>query len=347
MSELIEMLKKAREIGASDLHVCTDRPLFLRLNGSLRFASNPLKPEDTERILLESLEEKQREDLKNSLGLEACLVDEEGKRYRACYIRHRRGWDGSFRIISERIPALEELGLPPQLERLTEHHQGLVLVGGPGGAGKTTTLAALLDLINKTRRDHIITIEDPIEYVITPELCQITQRQIGPHTLSFANSLKAALREDPDIIMVGEMRDLETMSMVITAAETGHLVLSTVHTISATRTIGAIIDAFPPEQQEQVRIMLAESLRGIICQQLVPSPSGTSMYPALEVLLGSAGVANIIRDNKTEMLASEIQTGTARGMRLMDNSLAKLVEKKKISLKEARSRAQDKERFSS
>lgn len=343
--KLMEILSKARAIRASDLHISVGRPIFLRLNGGLRFADAALSAAETEALLFEVLTEDQKNQLRNELNLELSLVDAAGCRYRGIIIHHRLGWDGTFRVVNKKVLTIEELGLPEELSRLTEYPQGLVLVGGPSGSGKTSTLAALLDRINETRADHIITVEDPIEYIIHPKRCQVTQRAVGRHTRSFSYALRAALREDPDIIMVGEMRDMETMSMAITAAETGHLVFSSIHTTSATRTISALIDAFPPGQQAQIRMMVAESLRGIICQYLVPSIDGMASYPALEVLFSNPAIASIIRENQTHQLTTEIQTGRSQGMRLMDDSLDELVRERKISRPAAAKRAVDKSRF--
>ncbi len=342
---LVDLLAKARALGASDLHVSVGRPVFLRLNGSLRFANLALTADETQALLFGVLTEEEKKHLRKELNLEILLIDEAGGRYRGIIIHHRLGWDGAFRVVNKKVKSFKELDLPDELGRLTEYQQGLVLVGGPAGSGKTSTLAALLDRINQTRQDHIITVEDPIEYIVPPKKCQVTQREVGLHTGSFGAALRAALREDPDIIMVGEMRDLETMSMAITAAETGHLVLSSIHTTSATRTISALIDAFPPEQQTQIRMMVAESLRGIICQYLIPSKDGTASYPSLEILFSNPGIANLIRENQGYLLTSEIQIGRAQGMCLMDDSLADLVSAGKIDREEARKRAVDKNRF--
>jgi len=220
---------------------------------------------------------------------------------------------------------LVNFGLPEDIARLTEYQQGLVLVGGPSGAGKTSTLAALLDRINQTRQDHIITVEDPIEYIIHPKKCQVTQREVGSHTRSFSYALRAALREDPDVIMVGEMRDLETISTTITAAETGHLVISSLHTPDAAQTIDRLIDVFPPAQQKQVMVQLAGCLQGVMAQILFPLKSGMGRAVATEVMIGTPGVRNVIREHKTHQIPTLIQTGTQYGMHSMDNSLKQLV----------------------
>jgi twitching motility protein PilT len=237
---------------------------------------------------------------------------------------------------------MEQLGLPPSLKTLTQYHNGLVLITGAVGSGKSTTLAAMVDEVNRHRKDHIITLEDPIEYVFQPAGCQITQREVHAHTESFATALRASLREDPDVIMVGEMRDLETIQLAITASETGHLVLATLHTSNASRTLDRILDAFPVEQQGQIRTMVSESLRGIVSQQLIPRLDGTGRVIALEIMVNTPAVANLIRESKTFMLPGIIQTGKKLGMKLMDDSLIDLVEAGLISPHEAYDRAEQK-----
>jgi twitching motility protein PilT len=237
---------------------------------------------------------------------------------------------------------MAELGLPPQLRLLTQYHNGLVLVTGSVGSGKSTTLAALVEEVNLTRRDHIITLEDPIEYLIPSKNCQVTQREVHTHTTSFGAALRGALREDPDVIMVGEMRDLETISLAITASETGHLVLGTLHTSNAARTLDRVLDVFPNDQREQIRIMVSESLRGIISQQLIPRADHTGRCLAMEILMNNPAVGNLIREGKTFMLPGVIQTGKKQGMILMDDSLLQLFEAGLISLEEAIYRAENK-----
>lgn len=237
---------------------------------------------------------------------------------------------------------MDELGLPQSLKHLTQYHNGLVLVTGSVGSGKSTTLAALVSEINRTRHDHIITLEDPIEYVITSDNCHVTQREVHTHTKSFGAALRGALREDPDVIMVGEMRDLETIQLAITASETGHLVLGTLHTGNASRTLDRVLDVFPVDQREQIRVMVSESLRGIISQQLVPRLDGRGRVLALEVLTNTPAVANVIREAKTFMLPGIIQTGKKLGMKLMDDSLMELYDAGLISQEEAYARSEQK-----
>jgi len=238
---------------------------------------------------------------------------------------------------------MDELGLPEQLKLLTRYQNGLILSTGSVGTGKSTTLAAMIEQINMERRDHIITLEDPIEYIISSRNCHVSQREVFTHTESFGTALRAALREDPDVIMVGEMRDLETISLAITASETGHLVLATLHTASASRTLDRLLDVFPTEQQEHIRVMVAESLRGVISHQLVPRKDGTGRVLALEILTNTPAVANVIRENKTYMLPGIIQTGKKQGMRLMDDTLIDLYQRNLISAEEAYARADQKD----
>ena len=264
-------------------------------------------------------------------------------RFRTSVIRQRLGIDLVFRIISTNLRSMGDLGLPDTLKKLTEYHNGLVLVTGPVGSGKSTTLAALVNEVNKNRHDHIITLEDPIEYLLQSQGCHVTQREVHTHTRSFAAALRGALREDPDVIMVGEMRDLETISLAITASETGHLVLGTLHTGSAARTLDRVLDVFPVDQREQIRIMVSESLRGVISQQLVPRADGQGRALAMEVLMNNPAVGNCIREAKTFMLPGIIQTGRKQGMKLMDESLRELCAMGIISPQEALSRAEQKQ----
>ena len=263
-------------------------------------------------------------------------------RYRTSVVRQRLGIEIVFRVINTHVRTMDELGLPEHLKLLTRYQNGLILATGSVGTGKSTTLAAMVQQINLERHDHIITLEDPIEYVIPSQNCHMTQRQVFTHTESFATALRAALREDPDVIMVGEMRDLETISLAITAGETGHLVLATLHTSNASRTLDRLLDVFPPEQQEHVRVMVAESLRGVISHQLIPRKDGTGRVLALEILTNTPAVAHVIREAKTYMLPGIIQTGKKQGMRLMDDTLIDLYERGLITAEEAYERADQK-----
>ena len=264
-------------------------------------------------------------------------------RFRTSVVRQRLGTDIVFRVINTRVRTMDDLGLPEHLKMLTRYQNGLILVTGSVGSGKSTTLAALVEQVNVERREHIITLEDPIEYIFEPKGCHITQREVHTHTRSFGAALRGALREDPDVIMVGEMRDLETISLAITASETGHLVLGTLHTGNASRTLDRLLDVFPVDQQEQIRIMVSESLRGIISQQLIPRADGTGRVLALETLTNTPAVANVIREAKTFMLPGIIQTGKKQGMQLMDDALSDLYARGLVSADEAYARAEQKQ----
>jgi twitching motility protein PilT len=258
-------------------------------------------------------------------------------------VRQRLGTDIVFRVINAHVRTMDELGLPQHLKLLTRYQNGLILATGSVGTGKSTTLAAMVQQVNIERREHIITLEDPIEYIIEPKNCHVTQREVFTHTKSFAAALRAALREDPDVIMVGEMRDLETISLAITASETGHLVMATLHTSNASRTLDRLLDVFPSDQQEQVRVMVSESLRGILSHQLIPHKDGTGRVLALEILTNTPAVANVIREAKTYMLPGIIQTGKKQGMQLMDDALVDLYQRGLISAEEAYARAEQKD----
>jgi len=263
-------------------------------------------------------------------------------RFRASVVRQRIGTDLVFRIIATKLRSMDDLGLPESLKLLTQYHNGLVLVTGSVGSGKSTTLAALIEEVNRARHDHIITLEDPIEYIIESKTCHVTQREVHTHTRSFAAALRGSLREDPDVIMVGEMRDLETIQLAITASETGHLVMGTLHTGNASRTLDRVLDVFPTDQRDQIRIMVSESLRGIVSQQLVPRKDGRGRALALEILTNTPAVGNLIREARTFMLPGVMQTGKKQGMKLMDDSLMELYDAGIISQEEAYARAEQK-----
>ncbi|MEK6248554.1 MAG: PilT/PilU family type 4a pilus ATPase, partial [Planctomycetales bacterium] len=288
------------------------------------------------------LSDARRDQFEQSLDLDFCY-DGGAKfgRFRTNYFVEQSGMSGVFRLITEKVPTMEELNLPDQIKRLTDATVGVILVTGPKSAGKTTTLAAMIDLLNSTRQEHILTIEDPIENIHSTKKAYLTQREVGTHTESFSAALKGAMREAPDIIMVGEMRDLETTSLVITAAETGFLVLATLHTPDAIRTIGRVLGVFPAKEQAQIRSMLAKSLRGIVSQQLVPGADGKSLELAIEVLVNTPAISNLIRENRTFQLPSLMQVGGRLGMVLMDDSLVNLVNEGRITMEDAVARASD------
>lgn len=338
-----EYLKLAQEYNVSDVHLAPNAPPKWRRFGLLQPIwenSELLTAEDTEKLARQYLPEPEMRRLDEKGDVDFAYAPSIG-RFRASVVKTRLGWEMVFRVISTQLKTMDELGLPDAIKPLLEYHNGLVLVTGAVGSGKSTTLAALINEINTQRNDHIITLEDPIEYVIESKGCHVNQREVHTHTDSFSQALRAALREDPDIIMVGEMRDLETISLAITAAETGHLVLATLHTGSAARTLDRILDVFPTEQREQIRIMVGESLRGVISQQLVPKKDGTGRELALELLVNTPAVSALIRDGKTFMLPGVMQTGKNVGMIMMDDALARLYHEGAISKEEALGRAID------
>ncbi len=343
---LDRLLERALRVGASDLHVHSGSPLKIRVHGQMYdIAGGNLAARTAERLILEILTPEQQQAIRD-LGQVDFAYTLSGKgRFRSNAYRQQRGIDAVFRVIPPRPPSLTELGLPTTLARLANYHQGMVLLTGPAGCGKSSTLAALLNIINEDRQDHIITIEDPIEYIHPSKKCVVNQRQVGPHTGSFARALRGALREDPDVIAIGELRDLETISLALTAAETGHLVLATLHTNNAIRTVNRILGVFPPNQQDQIRTMVSESLRAVVSQRLIPRADGNGRVPALEILMANKAVGNLIRENKTFQIKSVLQTGASHGMCLLDASLAELVKTGVITREEAQRNADDPQRF--
>jgi len=340
-----EYLAIGQQAGASDIHLGVNAPPIWRLHGTLQpiWPDAPrLKAEQTKKLADSFLTDAQRTLIDERGDADFAYANAKG-RYRASVARQRLGTDIVFRIINTRVRTMDELGLPQHLKLLTRYHNGLILVTGSVGSGKSTTLAALVEQVNLERREHIITLEDPIEYVFEQKGCHITQREVHTHTASFGVALRGALREDPDVIMVGEMRDLETISLAITASETGHLVLGTLHTGTAARTLDRILDVFPVDQQEQIRIMISESLRGVISQQLIPRADGTGRVLAIETLTNTPAVSNMIREARTFMLPGIIQTGRKQGMQLMDDALIELHSKGLISAEEALARADQKQ----
>jgi len=342
----IEMLRhlllEARDMGASDLHLKTGMAPAVRVHGGLQDLPYPPLPSDhCETSLLAILDDEQRAQFAREHDLDFCYDGGELGRFRTNYLSEHRGLDGVFRLIPAHVPSLDELQLPPQVKRFTEYRVGIVLVTGPKGSGKTTTLAAMVDIINSSRAEHIITVEDPIEFVQVCKKGHVNQRQVGIHTKSFSNALRSALREAPDVIMVGEMRDLETTSLAITAAETGHLVLATLHTPDAVRTIGRVLDVFPAKEQPQIRAMLSESLRGIVSQLLVPGADGRSMVLATEILVNTQAIGHLIREEKVHQIRGLMQTGKQYGMTLMEESLVRLAKEGRITRQTALDWAED------
>ena len=340
-----QYLQVGIEYECSDIHLPTAYPPAWRRFGQLQpiweGAAN-LTSEQTEKLARSFLAKPEWDRLQEKGDVDFAYQSSQG-RFRASVVKQRLGYDICFRIISTEVRTMEDLGLPmDSLLPLTRYQNGLLLVTGSVGSGKSTTLAAITDFINKDRHDHILTLEDPIEYIIKSKNCHVNQREVHTHTDSFPKALRGALREDPDIIVVGEMRDLETIQLALTAAETGHLVLATLHTGNAPRTLDRILDVFPPDQRDQIRIMVSESLRGIISQQLIPRISGDGRELALELLVNTPAVANCIREGKTYMLPGIMQTGKNVGMITMDDSLRELYIKGKISQEETLFRSEDK-----
>jgi twitching motility protein PilT len=344
---LHKVLTYAAQRGASDLHVHGGAPLMARINGRLQVlkAEEPISAADTERLIAQLLTNEQWSALARDGQIDFAYSFPEGGRFRVNAYRQFRGMDIVFRLIPAQVPTLEQLGLPANLSRLMDFRTGIVLCTGPAGCGKSTTLASMLTTLTQTRQEHIITLENPVEFLLDPGTSWVNQRQVPNHTQSFARALRAALREDPDVIAITELRDRETIGLALSAAETGHLVLGTLHTGSAGQTIDRVINAFPGPEQDHVRSMLSESLRAVVSQRLVPRANGNGRAVALEVLLCTTAVANMIRDNKTFQLPSIMQTGVSLGMVTLDNSLADLVQKGTVTKEEARRFATAKERF--
>lgn len=347
MSDIKELLKIIVAKNASDLHLNVGLPPMMRSNGILeKLDDRPLEREEVWEMITKILPEDKKNIMPGQeidLGIEIKNI----ARFRVNVYYDKNGLCAAFRFVPMVIRPFAELGLPDIVSGVAGMRRGLVLVTGVTGSGKSTTLATIIDIINTTRHDHIITIEDPIEFVHQHKNCIVNQREIGTHAHSFSDALRAALREDPDVILVGEMRDLETIAMAMTAAETGHLVLGTLHTRGATQTVDRIIDVFPPHQQEQIRIQLAESLEMVISQVLLPSVDGRSRLLASEVMVCTTGIRQLIRGKKTHQLFTEIETGSQRGMQTLEKSLKNLVNAGKISADVALPWVRDKKLFES
>lgn len=347
MAEINKFFNYLLQHKASDLHISAGDKAKIRKHGELEDIQGcpALSNDYVEKILFSILKEDQKETFLQKRELDFGYEFSDISRFRVNYFFQKRGLGAVFRTIPKEIPSFEDLKLPKQLLKFSSLNRGLVLVTGPTGSGKSTTLAAIIDYINKSRKDHILTIEDPIEFVHQSKGCLINQREVHTHTSSFASALRASLREDPDVILVGEMRDLETIELAITAAETGHVVFGTLHTSSAAKTVDRIIDAFPSNQQAQIRVMLSESLKGVVSQQLLKRSDKSGRIAALEILFVNMAVSNLIREGKTFQIPSIIQTGKAEGMQLMDQVINEYLIQKIISPEEAYHKANDKKSF--
>ncbi|MBI3621108.1 MAG: type IV pilus twitching motility protein PilT [Nitrospirae bacterium] len=346
MAQLDQLLKLLKDKRGSDLHLSPGNPPMVRVSGDLApLVPQPLTHDTAEKLLYEIMTEEQRRQFEATHDIDfAYEVAALESRFRANIFQGRQGISAVFRLIPTKVLTVEELGLPPSVLSFANLTRGLVVVTGATGSGKSTTLAALIDYINKHHMHHILTVEDPIEFVHVSQGCLVNQREIGRHTNSFASALRASLREDPDIILVGEMRDLETIELAVTAAETGHLVFGTLHTNSAAKTVDRIINVFPTNQQEQIRAMLAESLKGVVAQQLLKTVDGRRCA-ALEILVVTPAVSNLIREGKTFQIPSVIQTGKAMGMQMMDQALQELVAARRVTAEEAHKYATNKALF--
>jgi twitching motility protein PilT len=336
MAKIDELLKFTKYQEASDLHIASGSAPYLRVHGQMeRLKYKEVSSDICRALIYEILSSEQRERFEEIHDLDTSYTVEGVGRFRVNVFLQRNGIGAVFRRIPEYILPIKELGLPEQLHNLIDVSEGLILVTGPTGSGKSTTLASLIHSINSSQRAHVITIEDPIEFVHRNDQSLINQREVNSHTQSFSNALRAALREDPDIILVGEMRDLETISLAITAAETGHLVFATLHTNNAVKAIDRIIDVFPPSQQAQIRVMLSESLRGVIAQSLVKRTDGTGRAPIVEILVNVPAVANLIREGKTFQIPSVMQTARGQGMVTYEAAVNNLVKAGAVTLEES------------
>ena len=330
-----ELVEYAKQNKCSDIHITVGTNLAIRRYGTLEILEPSPTAEESRNMIFSFLDQEQVERVSRGEDLDVGCMLWDGTRIRANIYHQRNNLAASIRLLNQYIPTFEELGLPPVVRDLAEMPRGLVLVTGPTGSGKSTTLASMVDYINKTTSRHIMTIEDPIEYVYPHNKAMIHQREVGKDVTSFATALRSALREDPDIILVGEMRDFETISAAITAAETGHLVLSTLHTTSAAQTVERIIDATPLDGQDQIRTQFSNVIRGVVTQTLLPAADGNGRVVATEIMVANAAIGNLIREKKTIQIPSSIQGGRAQGMHLLNDDLASLVHREKITKEEA------------
>jgi twitching motility protein PilT len=341
---LNDYLFEALKAGASDLHITAGLPPMVRIDGRVGALDYPkLTPTITRELIYDILTGDQRQRLENEWELDFSYTLPRTARFRVNVYFQRGSLGAAFRTIPQEIKTLEELGLPAIIEDMADRPRGLVLVTGPTGSGKSTTLAAMIDRINDTRQEHIMSVEDPIEFLHDHKKCIVNQREVNRDTKSFGEALRHVLRQDPDVILVGEMRDLETISIALTAAETGHLVLATLHTQDAPQTIDRVIDVFPPHQQGQIRVQLANTLQGIVTQTLIPRRDGKGRVVACEILAPTPGIRNLIREGKNHQIYSAMQTGSKFGMRTMDAALVELVREGEISCEEAEKRSRDPE----
>ena len=346
MAQIDQFLKVLVEQGGSDLHLTVGAPPIIRVHGHMqRLKFRELSGKDMESLVYEIMEEEWRMRFLDNMDYDFAYEIQDLARFRVNVFWQRKGLAAVMRTIPSKILTFDDLGLPDVVRRFCMLTKGLVLVTGPTGSGKSTTLAAMVDWINDERADHILTIEDPIEFTHPNKKCLVNQREISTNTKSFANALKAALREDPDVILVGEMRDRETIELGITAAETGHLVFGTLHTSSAPKTVDRIIDVFPADQQEQIRAMLAESLKGVIAQVLLKTKDGKGRRAALEIMVGTNAVSNLVRENKIHQIPSMIQTGKKDGMQLLDQHILEYLMSGVISAEEAYMKCNNKSAF--
>ena len=341
MTSIAALLRFAVQQKASDLHLSAGEPPMMRVHGDMfRVDSPALSAEDAHRMIFDVMTDGQRRTFQDKLECDFAFALDDDLRFRVNVFVQNRGEGAVFRTIPTKIPRFEDLGLPVVVRHLCDEEKGLVLVTGPTGSGKSTTLAAMIDYLNDTMAGHILTLEDPIEFVHKPKRSLVNQREVGTQTQTFNAALRAALREDPDVILVGELRDLETTSLALTAAETGHLVFATVHTSSAPKTVDRLVDVFPPSQQAQVRTMLSESLLGVITQMLLHKVGG-GRAAALEILIGTAAVRNLIREAKTHQIPSAMQVGGKVGMQTMEAAVQSLVTRGVVTLDEVRTRMPD------
>ncbi len=344
--DITELLAFSVKNKASDLHLSSGLPPMIRVHGDVRRINLPaMEHKDVHSMVYDIMNDAQRKTYEETLECDFSFEIPNLARFRVNAFNQQRGAAAVFRTIPSKVLTLEELNCPKIFKDIAEYPRGIVLVTGPTGSGKSTTLAAMVDHINDNDYGHILTVEDPIEFVHQSKKCLINQREVGPHTLSFANALRSALREDPDVILVGEMRDLETIRLALTAAETGHLVFGTLHTSSAAKTIDRVVDVFPAAEKEMVRSMLSESLRAVISQTLLKTKDGQGRVAAHEIMIGTPAIRNLIRENKVAQMYSAIQTGQNFGMQTLDQCLIDLVRRNVVSANEARLRAANKDAF--